>query len=146
MNSCCNTAGNTATANATAPETKPQPTTAAAPEKLNRAVVYTPAVDIVETADAFVLNADLPGVRPADLNIEFEKGVLTIDARVQPRSPDGGRLSWQEYGIGHYHRAFNISTAVDVDNIRAELKNGELNLIVPKAQAARTRKIEVRQA
>jgi HSP20 family protein len=132
------------TCNDTACDTKQQP--AAAHEKLNRAVVYTPAVDIVETPEAFILNADLPGVRPVDLDIQFENGVLTIDANVQPRSPENGRLAWQEYGIGHYHRAFNITTQIDADNIRAELKNGELSVHVPKAQAARTRKIEVRQA
>lgn len=144
MNSCCNTNANTTTNSAA--ETKPQPTTSANAEKLNRAVVYTPAVDVSETADHFVLQADLPGVRLADLNIEFEKGVLTIDARVQPRSPENGRLAWQEYGVGHYHRSFNINTPVDAESIRAELKNGELTVFVPKAQAARTRKIEVRQA
>lgn len=104
---------------------------------------YTPLVDIVETGDAFIFQADLPGVRGEDLDIQFDNGTLTIDAKVRPRR-QGGSYLWREYGVGHFHRSFSLSSPIDVDRIKAELANGELTLTVPKHESARPRKIEVK--
>ena len=116
------------------------------PERVEQAVYYTPLVDIAETADAFLFQADLPGVAAGDVDIRFENGVLTLDAKVQPRQPQGHRYVWREYGVGHFYRQFTINTPVHVDGIRAELKNGVLSLYVPKAESARTRKIQIKSA
>ena len=108
------------------------------------ATYYTPLVDIVETGEAFIFQADLPGVRSEDLDIQFANGTLTIDGRVQPRGgPQGGSYLWREYGVGHFHRSFSLSAPIDVEGIKAELANGELTLTVPKAASARSRKIEI---
>jgi HSP20 family protein len=114
------------------------------PEHIDEGLMYTPLVDIVENNDGFVFHADLPGVRSGDLDISFENGVLTIDGKVHRRQPEGQSYVWREYGIGHFHRSFNIGTAVNVEGIRAEMKNGELTLHVPKAESARTRKIQIK--
>ena len=121
--------------------TRPQPE-----QYSERATWFTPLVDIVETGEAFLFQADLPGVKADDVDIRFANGALTLQAKVQPRQPQGQRYVWQEYGVGHFHRTFTIQTPVDVDGIRAELKHGVLNLYVPKAEQARTRKIAIQSS
>ncbi len=113
------------------------------PERIDQADVYTPLVDIAETNDAFILQADMPGVKSGDLDINFENGVLTIHGKAQPRQVRDQNYLWQEYGVGSFYRQFTLNTPVNVDQIRAELKNGELKLTVPKAESARTRKIQI---
>jgi HSP20 family protein len=76
------------------------------------------------------------------VDVSFDKGMLTIEARVGPRQ-QGRSYIWQEYGVGGYHRSFTLETPVDADGIKAQLKNGVLELHVPKAQHARPRKIEI---
>lgn len=105
---------------------------------------YTPLVDIAENDAAFLFQADLPGVSPANVDVNYENNVLTIAAKVQPRQPAGQRYAWREYGVGHFYRQFTISTPVDADAIRAQLKSGVLELYVPKASSARPRKIAVK--
>jgi len=119
---------------------------AEAPERLDSGVYYTPLVDIAETGDAFYFQADLPGVKPGDVDVSFENGVLTIAAKAHPRQPEGHTYVWREYGVGHFHRSFTINTPINVDGIQAQLKNGVLNLYVPKAESAKTRKIEIKTA
>ena len=107
---------------------------------------YTPLVDVIENNDAFVFQADLPGVKAGDLDVSFENGTLTIEGRVQPRQPAGQSYVWREYGVGHFYRSFNIESPIDGDGIKAQLKNGVLELYVPKAESAKPRKIEIRSA
>jgi HSP20 family protein len=114
------------------------------PERMEQQNYYTPLVDIIETNDAFIFQADLPGVKSENLDISFENGALTIAGKVQPRRPDNANYLWREYGVGHFYRSFTLGTPIDVDGIRAELKNGELTLHVPKAESAKTRKIEIK--
>jgi HSP20 family molecular chaperone IbpA len=120
--------------------------TSQAPEHVEQGTWYTPLVDIVENDEAFLFLADLPGVKAGDVDVNYENGVLTIDAKCQRRQPEGQAYVWREYGVGHFHRSFNINTPVNVDGIRAELKNGELKLYVPKAEHAKTRKIEIKSS
>jgi HSP20 family molecular chaperone IbpA len=105
--------------------------------------VYTPDVDIIERKDDIVVVADLPGVDEKSLDITLEKNVLTIYGRVEPEIPQKHRLVYSEYGIGDYQRAFTLSDEVDKDRIQASMKNGVLRLVLPKAEAAKTRKIMV---
>ena len=114
------------------------------PARLEQAPAwYTPLVDVIENGDAFVFQADLPGVKAGDVDVSYENGTLTIQAKVQPRHPDNRQFLWREYGVGHFYRSFSIETPVDVDGIRAELKNGVLELYVPKAETARAKKIKI---
>jgi HSP20 family protein len=108
------------------------------------ATSYTPLVDVVETGEAYLFQADLPGAKAEDLDISYENGTLTIEARVGLRQPGDARHLWREYGVGHYYRSFSIETPVNVEGIQAELKHGVLNLYVPKAESARGRKIAVK--
>ena len=106
----------------------------------------TPLVDITETDEAFLFQADLPGATPADVDVSYENGVLTIAAKVQPRQPAGHRYAWREYGVGHFYRQFTVNTPIDADAIRAQFKNGVLELFVPKAETAKPRKIAIESA
>jgi HSP20 family molecular chaperone IbpA len=114
------------------------------PERIEQASLYTPLVDIVETSDAFIFHADVPGVRSGDMDISFENGVLSIHGKVEPRQPHDQNYLWREYGVGNFYRQFTLNTSVNVDQIKAELKNGELKLTVPKAESAKTKKIQVK--
>ncbi len=119
---------------------------AAAPEGVERTrprKVYTPAVDILERKDDIVVTADMPGVDEKTVDITLEKNVLTIYGMVEPHFPEGQRFALSEYGVGDYQRAFTLSGEVDRDRINASVKNGVLRLVLPKAAAARARKIEV---
>src|SRR4051794_25482100 len=116
------------------------------PERLEQTTYYTPLVDITENNDGFVFQADLPGVKPGNVDISYDNGGLTLDAKVQPRQAGEQRCVWREYGVGHFHRQFSIGAAVDVDGIKGELKNGELTLHVPKQESAKAKKIEIRTA
>ena len=106
--------------------------------------VYTPAVDILERKDEIVVTADMPGVDERSVDITLEKNVLSIAGTVEQRPAAGHRPTLAEYGMGDYQRAFTLSEEVDRDRIQATVRNGVLRLVLPKAAAAKTRKIEVR--
>ncbi len=105
---------------------------------------FVPAVDIYETADNIVILADLPGADEKSVNITLEKDLLTLEASLEPESHEGYNLAYSEFDTGDYYRAFNLSEEIDRDKIEAKMKNGVLRLILPKAEPAKARKIEVR--
>jgi len=104
---------------------------------------FTPRVDIVETDGELTLYAEVPGVRPEDVDLHYEKGELLLHARVQAR-PEKQAILLEEYEEGDFHRAFTIHESIDGGRIAAECKNGVLTVHLPKAEAARPRQIPVR--
>jgi HSP20 family molecular chaperone IbpA len=104
---------------------------------------YTPTVDILEKKDEIIVTADMPGIDEKSVDLSLEKNVLTIYGMTDPEPQKTSRPFYAEYGVGDYQRAFTISEEIDRDGIRATVKNGVLRLVLPKAQAAKTRKIEV---
>jgi HSP20 family protein len=104
---------------------------------------YTPRVDIVATEEECLLLADLPGVKPEDVDVRFENGELVVDGRCAPRH-EGANYLMSEYGVGDFYRAFTISEQIDWQKISAELKNGVLTVHLPKAETAKPRKITVK--
>jgi HSP20 family molecular chaperone IbpA len=113
------------------------------PEATRGGAHFTPRVDIVETENELTLYAEVPGVRPEDVNLNYERGELLLHGRVAPR---GGQRGWllQEYEVGDFYRAFSIHESIDSSRIEAECKNGVLIVHLPKAEAARPRQINVR--
>lgn len=117
----------------------------AVPERIRGGRVYSPSVDIVELENELLLLADVPGVRPEDLEISYEQGQLTLHARVRPRQdPDRTEYLAREYGIGDFYRSFQVGEGIDAQKIEAELKDGVLTLHLPKAEAAKPRRIQVK--
>jgi HSP20 family protein len=105
--------------------------------------IFKPDVDIIEAENETLLTADLPGVDDKSLDITLEKNVLTIRGQVDSQIPAGYRLAYGEYEVGDYERAFTLSDEVDKDRIQATIKNGVLRLVLPKAAAAKARKIAI---
>jgi HSP20 family protein len=106
---------------------------------------FTPRVDIFETEQELTVYADVPGVRPEDVDLHYERGELVLHGRVRPRHP-GQALALQEYEEGDFYRAFTIHESIDSGRIAAECKNGVLTIHLPKSEAARPRQITVRGA
>jgi HSP20 family protein len=107
---------------------------------------YTPPIDIHEGPEGLILEADIPGATEQGVQIQLEDNVLNLHARIEPPAPEEARLIHEEYRLGDYHRSFILSDEVDREGITAELKNGVLRLLLPKADRARTRRIEIKSA
>ena len=106
-------------------------------------VLLTPPVDIFEDAEALTVLADMPGVAPGHLTIDLHEGVLTITGHAA--APEGANEVpvVREYQAGTFQRNFTLSEAIDQERIQATLKNGVLQLRLPKAQRAKPRQIAI---
>jgi HSP20 family protein len=111
---------------------------------------FVPSLDVVERADAYVVSAELPGVDPATVDISFENNTLTLSGTKQPsvvaQEKDELRVYTAERLSGQFERAVRLPEYVEGDKIDATYSNGVLTITVPKAQAARARKITVSTA
>ena len=107
-------------------------------------LLHTPPIDIHEGPEGLVLEADLPGVSQSQLSIQLEDNVLSLHARVDAPAPENARVLHEEYRPGDFYRSFILSDEVERSNISAELKNGVLKLTLPKAERAKTRRIEIK--
>jgi len=112
-----------------------------------REATWSPAVDIHEEAERFVVRADLPGVKPADIEITADKGVLSLrGTRNFEQRNDEGRYSRVERVSGKFVRSFTLPQNVQEDAIKASFKDGVLELIIPKVAKIEPRRIEVQAA
>lgn len=112
-------------------------------EQTSNGPVFQPLVDIYETGDSLVVLADMPGVGPDDISIDLENDILRL--RATPKYADNtDNAIIGEYDTGAFLRQFHLTEAIDREKIKAEMKNGELKLILPKAAKAMPRRIEVR--
>ncbi len=105
--------------------------------------VYTPAVDVIEKKDGFVLFADMPGVDSGSVNLTIEKDILTINGRAGADMPENYKPTLLQYHPGDYKRSFKVSDDVDRDKISASVANGVLKVVLPKAESQKARKIAI---
>jgi HSP20 family protein len=109
--------------------------------------LWVPALDVAEKADAYLVSMELPGVDPAQVDVHFEQNVLTIRG-TKPASFDASngeiRVYTNERVSGGFERAIRLPDFVDSDGIEASFHNGLLSIVIPKAQAAQARRIEIR--
>ncbi len=119
---------------------------ATAPEQTRTGPVYSPAVDIFENDGSITLLADMPGVKPSDLEIDLRENVLTLTGRVTPTGTSKESNVLREYRPGMFFRQFTLSEAIDQPKIDAQLTDGVLRLELPKVAKARPRQITVRSA
>lgn len=110
-------------------------------ETRNHETFIRPAVDIFETDEGLTLKADLPGVTKEGLEIDIDKGILTIQGSVSGEG--GGTTLYREFTLSNFYRQFQLPDEIDPERTRAELKAGVLTLSLQKAEAAKPRRIEV---
>jgi len=113
-------------------------------ERTSNRRVFVPPVDILETEEAIMVVADVPGVDENSLEITIEKNVLSLKGRVDSAVPQGYTLGFSEYGVGDFERVFTISNEVDREGVEASVKNGVLRLKLPKSKQALTKKVTVK--
>ncbi|RLA35715.1 MAG: Hsp20/alpha crystallin family protein [Gammaproteobacteria bacterium] len=108
---------------------------------------WLPAVDIVEEKQRFVLRADIPGVKADDIEVNMEKGVLSLSGeRHQESSEEVDGMQRLERSSGKFYRRFSLPESADPDAISAKSADGILEIIIPKQERVKARKITVAAA
>jgi HSP20 family protein len=104
---------------------------------------FLPTTDIFENNDALTVVLEMPGVDKSNIDVDIENGVLTVEGRINFDKYKGMQPIYSEYNVGPYRRSFRISNRVDQDKIKAEMRDGVITLVLPKAEEAKPRRIEV---
>jgi HSP20 family protein len=105
---------------------------------------WTPAVDVKEQDDAFVISADIPGVDPKNIEVHMEDGVLTIRGERNAESTDEkDGYKRVERSYGSFYRRFSLPDSADAEKIKAKSNNGVLELTIPKSEKVKARRITV---
>ena len=106
---------------------------------------WTPAVDIVEDNDAFVVTADLPGLTKKDISINIKENMLTVSGERKSVIKDEKRNYCRtERCYGAFKRSFQLTDKVLADKITASFKDGVLTVDVPKAEEVKPKEIEIK--
>jgi HSP20 family protein len=109
------------------------------------AVKSFPAIDVAEHENEFVLLAEMPGVKKEDLKLTVENNALTLSGMRKPYEiPQDARVLLNEVRVREFSRSIEFPSDVEVDKIAAELQNGLLRVVLPKAEAAKPKQIEVK--
>jgi len=106
--------------------------------------VCVPPADVYETPEKYVILMDLPGVSKSDLEVNVEEGVLTVSAVRSMDTGSAGRVLLEEWEPCRYERSFNLASDCDTEKIEATLRQGVLTVTIPKTEAARPKRIEVK--
>jgi HSP20 family protein len=105
---------------------------------------WAPAVDIKEEQDRFVIHADIPGVNPEDIDVNMENGVLTIKGEKNTEAKtEKDNYKRVERIYGSFYRRFSLPETANNDAISAKAKNGVLEVVIPKREAVKPKKISV---
>lgn len=106
--------------------------------------VWTPALDVRETADEFIVDAELPGLSKSDVDITVEDGVLTLsgERRMEEQTEDKGYRR-VERRYGSFSRSLTLPRDIDAENVSASFKDGLLTVHVPKKETAKPRSIKI---
>ena len=110
-----------------------------------QAASFSPAVDVVEQDNAYLLHAEIPGILPNEVDVQVENDVLTLRGERKHENQeqrDGYRRVERSYGS--FSRSFVLPQGTNVENIEARVDNGVLTVTIPKVQTASTRKVEVK--
>ncbi len=99
--------------------------------------------DVFETADAVLVKVNLPGVSPENVELQLERNVLTLSAKLEEITPEGTKVLWRERGSGEQKRVVQIPVRILYDNIQANLENGVLTVKIPKAPESQAKRIAI---
>lgn len=106
----------------------------------------TPRVDIVETAEEFRVDVEMPGVGPDGVDVELENGLLKIQGKSAPSRDAGRAVRVREWVAGDYVRSLRLSDSIDTGRIAARARDGLLTLHLPKVGAVKPRSIPVEKS
>jgi len=106
--------------------------------------MVSPAVDVVETHDAFVVQVDLPGIDVKDIDISVAGNVLTLKGERKATSRGGGEVYRKETWEGTFQRTLSLPATVDPDKVNALFREGVLEITIGKREEARPRRIAVK--
>ena len=105
--------------------------------------VFVPVTDIFETPEALTVVLEMPGVDRDTIEASVENDVVTIEGRIDFTKYEGMQPVYTEYNVGHFARSFEISNKIDQSKISALKKDGVVTIVLPKAEQAKARKIQV---
>ena len=112
--------------------------------KTTQTDAWSPAVDIVESPDAYTLTADLPGLTKADVNLTVEEDVLTLTGERKNEQSAGNEFDHRyERAYGKFSRSFQLGSGVETSKIKAEFKNGMLKVELPKVEASKPYEVSI---
>jgi HSP20 family molecular chaperone IbpA len=112
-------------------------------EKTVPARYYMPATDIYETEEALTVVMEMPGVEREAIEVNVENDVLKVEGRIDFSKYEGLEPLYTEYNVGHFSRAFTLSSKIDQQGIDANVADGVLTLTLPKAKQAQPRRIKI---
>ena len=112
-------------------------------EKTRQGRHFTPHVDICEYGDVLRLWADMPGVSDKDAEVILKDNTLTIAGTISPQRYEKLSPIYTEYNVGNYYRQFALHEHIDEARIKARMRNGVLEVELPKRAELQPRKIEV---
>ncbi len=105
---------------------------------------FYPALDVIEEKDQYVLKTDLPGIKKEDIKVSVENGILTIEGERKSETEQKDKhVHRVERSYGRFARSLNLGTNVDNSKVHASYKDGVLQLIVPKSEAAKPKAIDI---
>lgn len=110
----------------------------------DRERVMSVPMDLYSTADEYVLTAMLPGLTAEDVDIQFNKGVLTISGEYADKRVENDEYYFSELPVGKFSRAIEFSDPVKHDKIDAGMKQGLLTIRIPRAEEAKPRSIKIK--
>lgn len=100
-------------------------------------------MDVFRKGDEYVLNIDLPGVDPDSIDLTVNGKVLTVKAERHPVAGDGAEVLISERPTGSYIRRISLGEEIDVDNLKANYEHGVLTVVLPIAESAKPKKVEI---
>jgi HSP20 family molecular chaperone IbpA len=112
-------------------------------EKTVPARYYVPYADIYETDDALSVVMEMAGVVKDNVSVALENDVLRVEGQIDFTKYDGMEPVYTEYNVGPYARSFTLSNKIDQEKISAQLEDGVLTLMLPKAKQAQPRRIAI---
>jgi len=105
---------------------------------------WTPSVDISENASAYLIKGEIPGVKKEDVKVNIQNGMLTIQGeRKMEKEEEGKKYHRIERCYGSFLRSFQIPDDADENAIKAEFKDGMINVTLPKSEKAKPKAINV---
>jgi HSP20 family molecular chaperone IbpA len=104
---------------------------------------FTPTADIFETEEALTVVLEMPGVAKDNVDVSVEGGILTVEGRIDFGKYEGLRPVYGEYNVGPFRRSFRLSSRINQTQINAEMRDGVITLVLPKAEEAKPRRITI---